>query len=349
MSILSEKQPDGFISQIPKVELHLHIEGAIPADTMLALIQRKEPNSSIRTLEDLQRRFTFTDFPHFLDTWRWKDAFITSERDFEEIAYQVLRDLAAQNVHYVEAHYAPAGYLKQGLTIQGITENLIVGRNRSFQDFGIRCEFILDVIREYGPAKGLSYLDAVTPYLNKGVIGIGLGGPEHDFPPAPYAEVYQEAKQRGFRLTAHAGEAAGAESIRSAIESLGVERIGHGLRAYEDPELVALLKERQIPLEMCVVSNLKTGVCKSVVEHPIRDYFEKGLLVTVNSDDPAMFNTSIDQEYRVIREQLLFTMDDLKQISFNGITASFLPEDAKNDLRTQFEQAWQPLLKNTPD
>ncbi len=332
------------VARIPKVELHLHIEGAIPPETMLALIHRQEPASSIRTVEDLQRRFTFTDFAHFLELWCWKDRFITSERDFEEIAYQVLHNLHEQNVKYLEAHYSPGGYHEQGHSTQAITENLIAGRNRAFQDFGIRCEFILDLIRQHSPEKGFIYLDEATPYLGHGVIGVGLGGSEHDFPAGPYAELYHEARQRGFRLTAHAGEAAGADSIRAAIEQLGVERIGHGLRASEDPELVMLLKDRRIPLEMCVVSNVKTGVCASLSEHPIRDYFEQGLLVTVNSDDPAMFQTSINHEYEVLIQEFGFTRDDLQRISLYGIEASFLPGEEKEQMKTVFTEEWQQIV-----
>jgi adenosine deaminase len=333
-----------FVTRIPKVELHLHIEGAIPLDTMLALIHRKEPDTSIRTVADLRRRFTFTDFPHFLDVWRWKDTFITSEQDFEDIAYSVLRDLSAQNVKYVEAFYSPGSYREQKLDIQGITECLIAGKNRAFHDFGIRCELIIDLIRNHGPEKGMFYLNEVTPFLGKGVIGIGLGGPEHDFPADPYKKVYQEAGQRGFRLVAHAGEAAGADSIRSTIEKLQVERIGHGLRAYEDPDLMALLKELQIPLEMCVVSNVKTGVCATLAEHPIRDYFVQGILVTVNSDDPAMFDTSINYEYEVLAKEFKFTANELQRISLNGIAASFLPEAGKQQLQQEFEREWQRIL-----
>ncbi len=344
MNVRQSEEVKTLVAAIPKVELHLHIEGAVPPDTMLALIHRKEPHSTIRNVEDLQRRFTFIDFPHFLELWCWKDTFITSEQDFEEIAYQVLRNLHKQNVKYLEAHYAPGGYLEQGHSIQAITENLLAGRNRAFQDFGIRCEFIIDMIRHHGPEKGFMYLDAATPYLGKGVIGVGLGGPEHDFPADPYAELYQEARRRGFRLTAHAGEAAGADSIWACIDRLEVERIGHGLRAYEDPKLIKLLKERRIPLEMCVVSNVKTGVCASLVDHPIRDYFIKGLLVTVSSDDPAMFQTSINHEYEVLIQEFGFNRDELQRISLNGIEASFLPEEEKRRIREVFEREWQQIL-----
>jgi len=335
------------VATIPKVELHLHVEGAIPFETLLRLIHKKEPGSPIKTLEDLQEKFRYTDFPHFLEIWRWKDSFITDEGDFEEIAYQVLRDLSTQNVKYVEAFYAPGSYQQQGLSVQGITEALIAGKEQAYQDFGIRCELIIDLIRNHGQEKGLRYLNDVTPYLGKGVIGIGLGGPEHDFPADPYADLYQEAKQRGFRLTAHAGEAAGAHSIWAAVEKLDAERIGHGLRAYEDPELISLLKERQIPLEMCVVSNVKTGVCETIEAHPIKRYVHEGLMVTVNSDDPVMFHTSINMEYRVLLQNLDFTIDELKRLSLNGIEASFLAREEKQRMTDQFEEEWQQLLNES--
>jgi adenosine deaminase len=334
------------IAEMPKVELHLHIEGAIPLETLLQFIHRKEPQSSIQTLDDLRQKFTFTDFAHFIQMWRWKDTFIADERDFEEVAYQVLRELHRQHVKYVEAFYAPGGYLQRAnFSVQGITAALIAGKEKAFRDFDIQCELIIDLIRDHGPAKGMDYLDAVTPYLGKGVIGIGLGGSEQQFPADAYVEVYREAKARGFRVVAHAGEAAGADSIWAVVEHLGVERIGHGFRAYEDSQLVALLRERQIPLEMCVLSNVKTGVCESVAAHPIKSYFEQGLLVTVNSDDPTMFNTSLNQEYMALSQQLGFTVIDLQRISLNGIDASFMSEEQKAMMRSGFQQQWQQLIQ----
>ena len=180
------------IAEMPKVELHLHLEGAIPLETLLQFIHRKEPHTSIQTLDDLRQKFTFTDFANFIDIWRWKDTFITDERDFENIAYQVLSELHKQQVKYVEAFYAPGGYLQRAnFSVQGITAALIAGKEKAFRDFGIQCELIIDLIRDHGPAKGMDYLDAVTPYLGKGVIGIGLGGSEQQFPADAYAEVYR--------------------------------------------------------------------------------------------------------------------------------------------------------------
>ena len=333
-----------FILEIPKAELHLHLEGAIPLETLFNFIQRRGGEPSIKNLDDLRARLNYTNFAHFIDLWVWKNTFIKEEKDFEEIAYQVLCNLSKQNVKYVEAHYAPGDYWRQGLSEQGITECLIKGMKRARDDFGIGCELILDICRDNGSEKGMERLNMLTPYLGKGLIGIGLGGSEQTFPADPYADVYKEAGERGFRLTAHAGEAAGSKSIWTVIEKLGVERIGHGVRANEDPQLISLLKQKQIPLEICVISNVRTGVCDSIEAHPIGQYFKQGLMVTVNSDDPVMFNTTISQEYLVLVEKLGFTINDLKCLSMNGIKASFMSDKDKQLMEHQFEKEWQQLI-----
>lgn len=343
MNTLPLNELNQFIAEMPKVELHLHLEGAIPLETLFGLIQRQGTEPSIRNLDDLRAKLTYTDFAHFLKLWGWKNTFIKKERDFEEIAYQVLGDLSKQNVKYVEAFYSPGDYGRQGLSVEGITECLIEGKERAYHDFGIGCELIVDLIRDHGPEIGLQRLEELTCYLGKGLMGIGLGGSEQTFPAGPYAHVYKEARERGFRLTAHAGEAAGADSIRAAVEKLGVERIGHGVRAYEDRQLVSLLGERQIPLEMCVISNVRTKVCKSVEAHPIRQYFKQGLMVTVNSDDPAMFNTSLTEEYLVLAQKLGFTLNDIKCVSANAIEASFMTDQDKKLMKSQFEEEWREL------
>jgi adenosine deaminase len=191
-------------------------------------------------------------------------------------------------------------------------------------------------VRDHGPEIGILRLNEATPYLGRGVIAVGIGGSEQEFPPGVYAGVYREARERGFHLTAHAGEAAGPESISEAVTELGVERIGHGVRAYEDPEVVALLRAREIPLEMCIISNVRTGVIRSVAEHPVRDYFDRGLVITVNSDDPVMFNTTLTDEYLALAGGLGFSHDEIKQIVLNGVRASFLPEEDRAKLLAGF-------------
>jgi adenosine deaminase len=259
------------------------------------------------------------------------------------MAYEVLRSLSAENIRYVEAHYSPGDYYMQRLKTAGITESVLAGVERARADFGIRCGLIIDLVRDHGPEVGMIRLNEATPYLGKGVIGVGIGGSEQEFPPGAYAGVYRAARDRGFHLTAHAGEAAGPESIVGAVMELGAERIGHGVRAYEDPEVVALLRAREIPLEMCIISNVRTGVIKSVAEHPVRDYFDGGLFITVNSDDPVMFNTTLTDEYLALAGELGFSHDEIKQIVLNGVRASFLPEKERGELLTEFETEFERL------
>jgi adenosine deaminase len=345
MNRMSRHELKAFAAQMPKIELHLHLEGAIPVDTLLGLIRANPVDTSIRHMVDLKEKLTYRDFAHFIETWIWKNQFIRDESDFEKIGYDVLKDLHEQNVQYVEAFYSPGDFSKQGLSIKGITANLIRAAQRALLDFGIRSRFIIDLVRDDGPDTGMQRLDEVTPFLGNGVVGIGLGGSEPDYPAGPWAGVYREAGSRGFRLTAHAGEAAGPESVWAALNELKAERIGHGVRAGEDPRLISYLSKKQIPLEMCVTSNVKTGVVPNICAHPIREYLEQGLLITVNSDDPTLFNTSITQEYEALIDGLNFSLDDLKRLSLNAIQASFMKPSEKEQFRSSFENEWDKLCK----
>ncbi|HUV86775.1 MAG TPA: adenosine deaminase [bacterium] len=334
-----------FARKIPKVELHLHLEGAIPLETLLAFIRRAGTEPDVRTVDDLRRRLAYPDFQGFLDTWVWKNKFITEVDDFAGITYDVLADLHAQNVPYVEMHYSPGDYRDRGFTVAGVTEAVLAGSARARRDFGLRCGLILDLLWGATVEAAWGWLEEATPFLGRGVVGVGLGGSEQKSPARAYAELYAEAGKRGFRLTAHAGEALGPESVRAVIDELDVERIGHGVRASEDPALLELLKERRIPLEVCVTSNVKTGVYPSAAAHPIRSLFESGVIVTVNADDPTMFHNTLSDEYLVLLRDLAFTPEDLKTLSLNGVEASFLPEAEKSVLRAKFEEEWEGLLK----
>ena len=332
----------GFLKKVPKAELHLHLEGAIPIGTLYRLAQANN-ETSIKSLGDLKKRLTYSDFVSFVRAWTWMNSLIQREEDFEDIAYSVLRNLSEQEVSYAEVFFSPGDYQKQKLSPDGVTENVIKGKERAERQFGTRCQLIVDLVRNYGPAYGYELVKDLEDYLGRGVIGIGLGGSEAKYPADAYTAVYAQAKKRGYRLTAHAGEVAGASSIWAVVKKLRVERVGHGLRAYEDQRLVSYLRKSQIPLEMCVTSNVMTRVCGSLVSHPIGKYFRRGLMVTANSDDPTFFDTTITNEYLTLVRSFHFTPNELRRLILNAVQSSFASEADKLRMGLAFEKRFDRL------
>ncbi|MBN2084938.1 MAG: adenosine deaminase [Anaerolineales bacterium] len=313
----------------PLSELHLHLEGAIPLPALWELICKYGGDPTVPDLDALQRRFTYKDFPHFIQTWIWKNGFLREYEDFAFIAERVARDLQNQNILNAEAHYSPSGFVEQGLDIREITRAIRSGLDRVK---GIEVALIADLIRDLGPESAARTLKEVSEVRGYGVVGIGLGGSEQSFPPELFTSAYADARRSGFHTTAHAGEAAGAASIWGALRRLGVERIGHGTRAEEDPELMDYLAEKQVPVEMCPLSNIRTGVVGRIEDHPFRRYFDRGLMVTVSTDDPKMFGNSLAEEYRILETVFQFTQAELRQVRINSIKASWMDAEKKQRL-----------------
>ena len=331
--------PPPDLAALPKVELHLHLEGAIPLPA-LAELARKYGEREAADVAALRERFRYRDFPGFVEAWVWKNGLLRELDDFAFVAEAVARDLAGQNVRFVEAFCSPPDFEPRGLPIGDVVAAIRAGLDRVA---GLRAGLIVDVVRDFGPARAERTLDAVRELGGLGVIGIGLGGSEHVCPPAPFAAVFERARTLGFRTTAHAGEAAGPESVRAAIDLLRVDRIGHGTRAAEDPALVAELARRRIPIEACPISNVRTGVVPSLAAHPIRRFFDAGLLVTVNTDDPAMFQTSLAGEYRELARVHGFTCGEIRALVENAVAASWLDAAGKAALLAELraDPGWQ--------
>ncbi len=329
-----------WFERIPKVELHLHLEGAIPHAALWELVQKYGGDPALPNLAALQQQFVFRDFPHFIEMWIWMNQFLRAYEDFTFIAEAVARDLAQQNIRYVEAFYSPIDFAHHGLRVQPLTEAIRAGLSRVPE---IDVALIADLDRGFGPENAARTLAAVCEVRDLGVIGVGLGGLEQQYPPELFTEVYARARELGFHTTAHAGEAAGPASIWGALRALRVERIGHGVRAEEDPALLDYLAERAIPLEMCPLSNVRTGVVKSLDVHPARRYFERGILVTINTDDPKMFGNTLAEEFALLEQTLGFSRSDIRALILNGIHAAWLPETHKERLRAAFcaDPVWQ--------
>jgi len=211
---------------------------------------------------------------------------------------------------------------------EAIFEGLERGRERGERDFGVSLLWIFDAVRQFGPGAARDVFELAVRFRERNVVGIGIGGDEMKAPPELFRETYAYAAGQGLRLTAHAGETAGPESVWGAL-NLGAERIGHGLTAYQDAELVEELATRQIPVEICLTSNLRTGCLVKLSDHPVRRYFDQGLMLTLNSDDPAMFGTSLTREYELAQSEFAFTDEHLRELARNSFEASFLPAEKK--------------------
>jgi len=317
-----------WLQSIPKVELHVHIEGSIPLKCLWELIQKYGGDELVPNQDALQELFHYRDFSHFLSLWTWKNRYLREYEDFELIGEAFARGAASQRIVYSEAFYSPSGF--PGLSTQGITEALRRGLDKVPE---VRVALIADLVRDFGPERGGRTLSEVLEVLSCEVIGVGIGGAEHSYPPQPFKEVFERARGYGLKTSAHAGEAAGPESIWGAVNELRVDRVGHATRAIEDEALLDELKERRVGLELCPLSNVCTGVIPSVGAHPIRTLLNKGLLVSVNSDDPAMFHNPLWEEFYTLHNELNFSRDEIFALTLSAIESSWLQPDDKDELK----------------
>jgi adenosine deaminase/aminodeoxyfutalosine deaminase len=319
--------PSPFVQSLPKAELHLHLEGAVNPPTLVELSRRHD--AAPLDLAAVERLYDYGDFPGFLQAFAVLTERLRDPADYELITYRLMERLRAENVVHAEVYVSVGICLRRKQDFDAIFEGLERGRERGAKDFGVSLLWIFDFVRHWGPEAAAQVVEKAVRFRGESVVGIGMGGDERQAAPELFVEVYQRASEAGLRLTAHAGEAAGPESVLGALDALGAERIGHGLNAWHDPELVARLARDQVPLEVCVTSNLRTGCLRSLEQHPLRKYFDAGMMVTLNSDDPAMFGTSLAREYQLAQEAFGFTNEELRRLAANSFHASFLPEDAK--------------------
>ncbi len=325
-----------FLNGLPKVELHIHLEGSIPLETLWELIKKYHGDKELGSIDNLRGRFKYKDFHHFLDTWIWKDQFIREYDDITFFADAVANDLKSQNIQYAELHFTPAGFMAKDLKTGLVVEAIKKGFKNHTND--ITLNLIADLCRNCDLETVDQVLDEIIELKDPTVLGIGLGGDEKNYPPHIFKNSFEKAKKHGLMITVHAGEAAGAESIWGAIRDLKAERIGHGTRAYEDDNLLEYLRETQIPVEMCPLSNLCTRVVTNIKEHPIKKYFDLGLNISVNTDDPKMFNNNLAEEYLVLVTELGFNLSDIKQIISNAIRASWCSDMTKTELMNELDR-----------
>jgi len=328
-------QPSSFLVTLPKAELHLHLEGSIDPSTLIELRKRHGKTSTLAEIEQLYR---YEDFNGFLMAFKVVTEDLQTADDYELITYRLMEKLKAGNVLHAEVYVSVGVCLWRKQDFDAIFEGLDRGRRKGERDFGVSLLWIFDAVRQFGLGAAREVFGTAVRFRDRDVVAVGLGGDEQKGPPELFREAYAFAADNGLHLTAHAGENAGSESIWGAL-NLRAERIGHGLAAAQDPELVEELATRQVPLEICLTSNLRTGACPSLNTHPVRQYFDQGVMITLNTDDPAMFRTSLAREYQLAQQLFGFTDEHLRELARNSFEASFLPAEKKLSFLNLFDAA----------
>jgi aminodeoxyfutalosine deaminase len=325
---------ESFISALPKVELHVHLVGSAPIDTVLTLA-RRHPERGVPTSEESLREFySFRDFPHFIDVYMAVSGLLSEPEDIAELVRGMARSLAGQRVRYAEVQFGPYAFQRMGMPDAAITEALDIGTRYALAECGVRLGWIVEFPGQFADEYARTALRFALEHPPAGLTGFGIGGIEAGR--APHTELirsmFAAAASAGLPCVPHAGETTGAETVWEAVNFLHAKRIGHGIRSLEDAALVEYLAERQLPVDVSPTSNVCTRCVPTVGEHPLREMIEAGLLVTLNSDDPPMFGTSLSGEYLVAGRDLGFSPADLAGLAANGVRASFLDEAEKEAL-----------------
>jgi adenosine deaminase len=306
----------------------LHLEGAIRPATVIALASENGIDFPHKDVERLERALRFDDFLGFLSMFQLVNRCLAKPADFERIARELVEDLGAQNVVYAELRYAPMHPMVRGMSFDDVTAAVIEGLSQGTAETGLKTALICGLTRQWDFCLETAR-DAIH-WAGRGVDGIDIGGDEAGYPASAFVELYGEAVASGLQITAHAGEAAGPQSVYDAVTLLGVKRVGHGIRSIEDPALVELLREEGVTLEVCPTSNVKTGIVPDYAHHPLRRLYDAGVRVTLNSDDPAMFQAYIEHEYEIAAAVFGFTQAELLELTRNAVGAGFCDAATKD-------------------
>ena len=311
-----------FIDGLPKVELHLHIEGSLEPELMFELAKRNNIDLPFKSVEEVRAAYQFTELQDFLDIYYQGMGVLQTEQDFYDLTDAYLQKIHSQNVIHTEIFFDPQGHTDRGIAfetvINGITRALEDGKSK----YGITSHVIMCFLRHLSEEAAFETLEQALPYKNK-ILGVGLDSSEMGHPPSKFARVFARAKAEGFKLVAHAGEEGPPEYVIEALDILKVDRLDHGNRSLEDEKLTQRLKDIQIALTVCPLSNYKLAGVTDMTKHPLRQMLDNGLKATLNSDDPAYFGGYMTENYMAVADALNLTKEELVTLARNGIDATF--------------------------
>jgi adenosine deaminase len=329
---------DATIARLPKAELHIHIEGSLEPELMFALARRNNVRLAYDSVEALRRAYAFTNLQDFLDLYYQGMSVLLREVDFYDLAMAYFRKAASQNVRYVEFFFDPQGHTARGVPFGTVMAGLTRAQADAEAQLGVSSRIIMCFLRHLDEADAERTLDQALKYKDK-IIGVGLDSSENGHPPSKFKKVFYRARNEGFLLVAHAGEEGPPEYVWEAIDVLGIDRIDHGNRSLEDPELVKRIVKDGLALTVCPLSNLRLCGVKDMKDHPLRRMLDAGLRVTINSDDPAYFGGYVNENFASVGDALGLSAEELTAVARNGFAASFMPAQAKQAALVAFDQA----------
>jgi adenosine deaminase len=331
---------DEMLREIPKAELHIHIEGSLEPEMMFEIATRNGVRLRYGSVEEVREAYDFSDLQSFLDLYYEGTQVLLYERDFYDLTFAYLRKAASQGVRHTEIFFDPQAHTDRSVAfetaITGIRRALLDGERR----LGVSSHLIMCFLRHLSAEEAMETLRRALPY-KEWIVGVGLDSSEVGHPPEGFRAVFEEAARHGFRRVAHAGEEGPPQYVRQALDELGAERIDHGVRCVEDPGLVRRLRDEQVPLTVCPLSNVRLRVFPSIEDHPVRRMLGEGLRVTVNSDDPAYFGGYVAANYCAVRDGLGFSVEEFRAVAENSFRASFLGESEKQNLLEELDSYFE--------
>jgi len=331
MKLRDSELTDELLREIPKAELHIHIEGSLEPEMMFEIAGRNGVRFRYGSVREVREAYDFSDLQSFLDLYYEGTQVLLYERDFYDLTWSYLRKASSQGMRHAEIFFDPQAHTDRGLDLGTVITGLRCALKDGERRLGVSSHLIMCFLRHLSAGEAMEALRQVLPY-KEWIVGVGLDSSEVGHPPDEFEAVFEEAGRHGFRRVAHAGEEGPPEYIRQALDDLGAARIDHGVRCVEDPGLVRRLREEQVPLTVCPLSNVRLRVFPSLEEHPVKRMLGEGLCVTVNSDDPAYFGGYVADNYSAVRDGLDFAREEFRAVAENSFKASFLGEGEKKDL-----------------
>jgi len=330
------KPVKSFIEGMPKAELHLHIEGTLEPELMFELALRNRVHLPFDSPDEARRAYAFSDLQSFLDIYYQGSRVLLHDRDFFDLTWAYLRKAKEQNIRHTEVFFDPQAHTARGVPIGAVIEGIHHALANGERELGISSKLILCFLRDLSAEDAIQTLESALPYRDY-VAGVGLDSSERGHPPEKFTKVFGRARDEGFFVVAHAGEEGPPEYVWQALDTLGVSRIDHGVRAIEDAALVERLRAERVPLTVCPLSNVKLRVFDSIHQHNLPELLDADLIVTINSDDPAYFGGYINENFIAVQEAFNLTKGELATLARNSFEASFLAEDQRREVLRELD------------